>query len=106
MAQGPSEEPDDQDIPPPRNSNPDVYYLVRKRPSVHPILSQLNSVHTLTSYIVKINLILSPRLCALLPSSFLLSSFQTKILCVFFLSPMCATCPPNLIPLDSTTINI
>jgi len=55
MERGPSEEPDDQDISPPRIFNPDVYYLVRKRPPVHPILSQLNSVHTLTSYIVKIN---------------------------------------------------
>jgi len=55
MEQSPSEEPNDQDIPPPRILNPDVYYLVRKRPPIHPFLSQLNSVHTLTSYIVKIN---------------------------------------------------
>jgi len=52
MEQGPSEEPDGQDITLPRIFNLEVYYLVRKRPPVHLILSHLNSVHTLTSSIV------------------------------------------------------
>jgi len=49
-------------------------------------------------------LILSSHLCLRLPSSPLRSGFTIKILYIFLISPMHATCPAHLILLDLITI--
>jgi hypothetical protein len=96
---GHSEDPDDQEIPPHRIFNPEIYYLVRKRPPVHPVLSQLNSVYTLTSYIFKINFnIILASICT--SSEWLLSfKFSDKNpVCISLFSHGCYVSPQTYPP--------
>jgi hypothetical protein len=66
--------------------NPKVHYRVHKSPPLVPILSQMNPIYTIPSYIRSI-LILSTHLCLGLPSDLFPTGFPTNILYVFVLSP-------------------
>jgi hypothetical protein len=57
-----------------------VHYRVHKSPPLVPILSQINRIHTIPSYLSKIILILSIYIRLGLPSSLLPSGFPTNIL--------------------------
>jgi hypothetical protein len=70
---------------------PKVHYRIHKCPPPVSILSQLNPVHTPTSYFLKIHLHLG-LLSGLFPSG-----FHTKTLHTSILSPTRATCPAHLI---------
>jgi len=64
----------------------------------------LYPVHTIPPYLPKIQLnIILPSMTSLLRGLFPLS-FSTKILYVFLISPMHATCPTHLIILDLITL--
>jgi hypothetical protein len=79
--------------------SPKVHHRVHDSPSLVPILSQINPVHTTPSYLCKIqyNIIISLRLG--LPSGLLPSGFPTKILHAFLLGSIHATCPAHFIAL-------
>jgi hypothetical protein len=77
--------------------NMKVYYHVHKSSLLVPILSQINPIHTIQSYLSKIHLILSTHLRLRLPSGLLPSGFPINILYVFLLSPIRATCPTHLV---------
>jgi hypothetical protein len=64
--------------------NPEVHHWVHKSPPPVPILNQMNAVHTISSYLYKMNFNILP------PT--LLSSHQNT-----FLFPMRATFPAHLI---------
>jgi hypothetical protein len=65
--------------------NPKVHYRVHKSPILVPILSQINPVHAITSYVRSI-LILSTHLCHRLPSGLFPSGIHTKIIYAFLVS--------------------
>jgi len=92
-----------QEIPP-IFWNPKVHYCIHKCPPPVPILSQLDPVHTPTSW--RSILILSSHLSLGLPSGLFPSGFPTKTLYMTLLSPICATCPTHLILLDCITRTI
>jgi hypothetical protein len=75
----------------------EVYYRVHKTPPLIPTMSQMNPIHIFPHYIPKIHLTVSyhPRLDLL--NILFPSVFPTKILYVFFISPMRATCHAYLI---------
>jgi hypothetical protein len=67
--------------------NPKVHYRVHKSPPLVPILSQIDLVHTIPSYISKIILILAIHLRLGLPSGFFPTGFPTNILYAFLYEP-------------------
>jgi hypothetical protein len=73
-----------------------VHYRVHKIPSLVPIHSQINPVHTTPSY----------QLCLGLSSSFFPYGVPIQILYALLFSPICATCPAHLILLDLITLII
>jgi hypothetical protein len=75
--------------------NPKLHYHVHKSPPIVPILSQINPVHTIPSYLRSI-LILSTHLRLGLPSGLFPSASPTNILYGFF-SPIRSTCHAHLI---------
>jgi len=78
-----------------------VHYRNHKLPPSVPILSQLDPVHTPTSW--RSTLILCSHLCLGLPSGLFTSGFPTKALYSSLLSYTSATCPAHLILLDFIT---
>jgi hypothetical protein len=79
--------------------NPKVHYRFHKSPPLVSILSQIEPVHIIPSYLRSI-LILSTHLRLDLPSGLFHSVFPTNILYLFLFSPIRATCPDHLILLD------
>jgi hypothetical protein len=78
--------------------NPKAHHRVHKSPQLVPILSQFDPVHTIPSYISKIQFnIVHPPLLLGLPSGLFPSGFPTNILYAFHVSPIRATCPAHLI---------
>jgi len=86
--------------------NPKVHYRIHKCPPSVPILSQLDPVHTPTSYFLRTILILSSHLHLGLPSALLPSGFPTKTLYMTVLFPVRATCPTHVILLVLITQTI
>jgi hypothetical protein len=76
--------------------NSKVRYRAHKRPLLDIILSLLHPINTLTLF----NLYL----CLVLRSGLLTSSSQTKIMCIFLISPTPTTCPSHFILLDLITL--
>ena len=83
--------------------NPKVNYLNYKCPPPVHILSQLDPVHTPTSYFQKIHLNIKFPSSLCLPSGSFPPSFPTNTLYTLLLSPIRATCPVHLILLDFIT---
>jgi hypothetical protein len=68
--------------------NPKVHHRVNKSLPLLPILSQINSIHTIPSYLSKIILILFTHLRLGLPSGLFPSGFPTNILYTFLFAPI------------------
>jgi hypothetical protein len=78
-------------VPPPSD------FWFHKSSSLLPIMSQVSSVHTTSTYLSKIHLMLSTHLHLSLPSGLFPSSFPTNNLYMFLFFPIHATCPTNFI---------
>jgi hypothetical protein len=86
--------------------NSKVHYRVHERPSLAPILTQINSIHTTPSYLSKIHLNLSSHLLLGVSTGLFPSGLQTNILYAFLFSKITATCPVHYILLNSIILNI
>ena len=82
---------------------PKVHYRTHKRPPPVPILSQLDPVHTLTSYFPKIHLIIISPSTPRSPKWLLSFRFPHQTLCRTLLSTIRATRPAHFIILDFIT---
>jgi len=79
--------------------NPQVHYRVHTSPPPDSILSQMNPVHILTSYLISF-LISSPHLSLFLWNCLFPSRLPAKILHAFVIYPMRSTCPTHFTLLD------
>jgi hypothetical protein len=77
--------------------NPKVHYRVHKSPPLVLILSQINPIHTIPSYLSKINFNIVHHLRLGLPSGLFPSGFPTNILCKFLFNAAHAKCPVHII---------
>jgi hypothetical protein len=77
--------------------NPKVHYRVHKSSPLVPILSQIDPIHTIPSYLSKNHFNMVTHLRLGLPSGLFPSVFPTNILYVFLFSQICVTCPVHLI---------
>jgi hypothetical protein len=82
---------------------PEIYFCFHKIPPLIPIL---NPVHTFLPYFLRSSLILCTNQHLGLPSFLFASGFLTKILYVFFISPIRATCSFHRILLYLITLII
>jgi hypothetical protein len=73
--------------------NPKVQYRVHKSSALVSILSHINSIHSIPSYLSKIHRLRRP-------SGLFPSGFPTNILYAFLFSHIRVTCPAHLILLD------
>jgi hypothetical protein len=78
---------------------PTVHYRIYNSPPMEPILSPMNQIYVLNSYIFKVhfNIILP---FTLIQNGFFLSEFPTKILYAFLIYPSRATYPIDPTILD------
>lgn len=75
------------------------------RASLHsPVLIHMNPMHTLKTLFLKSTFILSSHLRLGLSNGFFPSSFWTKVLYKFFISPLHGSCHVYVIPLEMTLI--
>jgi hypothetical protein len=79
--------------------NPEYHHPVHKSLPLVPILSQINPVHTILSYLRSV-LILFPHLRLGLPIGLFPYGFSTNILYAFLFSPIRVTFPTTLILLE------
>jgi len=76
------------------------HYLVHNSPPLVPIPSQINLVHTLSSYFLRYTFILTFHLWLCLRNVLFHSGFHTRYLYVFLFSSTSSTRPAHLIVLD------
>jgi hypothetical protein len=76
--------------------NPKFHYRVHKSPPLVPILSQINPVHTTSSYLSKIHFSTIPHLRLAFPRGFSSWFSYKSPICIPIL-PIRATCPAHLI---------
>jgi hypothetical protein len=74
--------------------NPKVQYRVHRSPSLVPILSHINPIHTIPSYLSKIYFNFVHGLTSWASQWSLSSGFPTNILCAFLFSPFVLHSPP------------
>lgn len=83
--------------------DPTIHYRIHNSPPLFPVLSQMNPVHALTTYVFKIhfNIISHIGLCSL--RGLAPSGFPTKAVCAFLVSDIRATHPVQVTLLDFLT---
>jgi hypothetical protein len=78
--------------------NPKIHYRVHRSPPLVPILSQIDPVHVIPSYLSEIYFNIVHRPTSWSSSGLFPSGFPTNILYSFRFSTFRATCPDNFIP--------